>query len=77
MTFTLYSVTAPDYYRYEYEINGLVGALAYNKEQQILAQFSTYKANTPGILSSGNSEIFTIDILQLGLLNEEYFTDGT
>ena len=25
MTFTLYSVTAPDYYRYEYEINGLVG----------------------------------------------------
>ena len=26
MTFTLYSVTAPDYYRYEYEINGLVGA---------------------------------------------------
>ena len=53
------------------------GALAYSKEQQILTQFSTYKANTPGILSSGNSEIFTIDILQLGLLNEEYFTDGT
>ena len=26
MTFTLYSVTTPDYYRYEYEINGLVGA---------------------------------------------------
>ena len=25
MIFTLYSVTTPDYYRYEYEINGLVG----------------------------------------------------
>lgn len=25
MTFTLYSVTAPNYFRYEYEINGLVG----------------------------------------------------
>lgn len=25
MTFTLYSVTAPNYFRYEYEINGLIG----------------------------------------------------
>ena len=54
-----------------------VGQFAYDKEQELLKLFSCYKANTTGILSSGNSEIFTLNILQLGLLHENYFTDRT
>lgn len=54
-----------------------IGQHAYAKEQELLKLFSAYKANTTGILSSGNSEIFTLNILQLGLLHENYFTNGT
>lgn len=60
-----------------HEWNFDVGQVAYNKEQELLKLFSCYKANTTGILSSGNSEIFTLNILQLGLLHENYFTDRT
>ena len=48
------------------------GSIAYQKEQYILKLFSEYKAAS-NILASGNTEIFTTNILKLGKLNEEYF----
>ena len=36
MTFTLYSVTAPNYFRYVYEINGLVGTFDDNSLPDLL-----------------------------------------
>lgn len=42
-----------------------LGADAYDKEQEILRLFKDYKYIGDPILSSGNTELFTIDVLQL------------
>lgn len=42
-----------------------LGADAYNKEQETLKQFREFKYTGDPILSSGNTELFTVDVLQL------------
>lgn len=41
------------------------GLDALNEEQRILKEFSTYKYTGPDLLESGNTELFTVDVLQL------------
>lgn len=43
----------------------LIGAEAYNHEQQILKQYKDYKYIGEPLLNSGNTELFSIDILGL------------
>lgn len=45
----------------------LLGAEAYKHEQQILKQYKDYKYTGAPLLSSGNTEMFTIDILELAI----------
>lgn len=59
MTFTLYSVTTPDYFRYEYEINGLVGIFDDN--------------SLPGLLKSIIENYD--NLIYKGLCSLEYYTD--
>lgn len=55
---------------WEYEL----GSIAYQKEQHILNLFKQYKTSQQ-LLTAGNTEIFSTNILTLGLLNENYFTE--
>lgn len=41
---------------------------AYSEEQRILQEFRDYKYKGDPVLSSGNSEMFTIDVLGLDVL---------
>ena len=50
------------------------GKDAYIKEQDILTKFADYRTTNTDIISSGYTELFTTNILSLGLLNEDYFT---
>lgn len=46
-----------------------IGADAYEEEQRILKKYKKYKYNGPAILESGNTEIFSKNILPKGLAN--------
>ena len=46
-----------------------IGADAYEEEQRILKKYKKYKYNGPAILESGNTELFSKNILPKGLAN--------
>lgn len=45
------------------EWNFSIGRQAYDKEQQILKEFKQFKYEGPDLLKSGNTELFSIDVL--------------
>ncbi len=61
MIFTLYSVTTPDYYRYEYEINGLVGTFDDN--------------SLPGLVEAIIENYDNYNLVYKDLCSLEYCTD--
>jgi hypothetical protein len=55
----------PTPYRIIHTESYLFGFLAYEKEQRILAQHAAHKYTGANLLVSGNTELFTSDILNL------------
>jgi hypothetical protein len=41
------------------------GIDAYNEEQRILLEYNKYKYSGPSLLTSGNTEMFSVDIFSL------------
>jgi len=48
-----------------HQVHYLHGQDAYNEEQRILKEFKEFRYKGPNVLQSGNTELFTVDILNL------------
>lgn len=53
------------------------GKTAFQKEQELFKLFESYRITSKEVISSGYTELFTTDILKLGIIDETYFTTRT
>ena len=50
---------------------------AFQKEQELFKLFENYRITSKKVISSGYTELFTTDILKLGIIDETYFATRT